>query len=128
MTIMDALVAMSEGNPGAITALMDVLHCAPRVDPQNIMQGFGHVLTFDTLGIRGSNLYVLWNDFCGRSGTHLIALSRAYQLGHLCGVTESKLHQAVDYGQERRGEKPEFDFPAIFAAIKTELPSFNPGT
>jgi hypothetical protein len=125
MNMMDAMMAMSEGNPGAISALMGILETAPKVDPKMFGEGFGHILMFDTLSVRGSNLYVLWNDFCGRDTKKLLALARAYQLGQLEGVTEEKLHSAVDYGQGLGKEKPVFDFDKIIVAVRAEVGGFE---
>ena len=58
MSMMDIMVVMSEGNPGALTILMQMIS-----NPG----GFLNVLTCDSLEIRGSKLYMLWNDCCRRN-------------------------------------------------------------
>ncbi len=58
MSMMDIIMVMSEGNPGALTILMQMIK-----DPS----GFLDILTCDSLEIRGSKLYMLWNDCCRRN-------------------------------------------------------------
>ena len=58
MNVIDMVVTMSEGNPGAINVIMTMLS-----DPS--MAPF--LLLCDTLGIRGSRLYMLHNDCCRRN-------------------------------------------------------------
>lgn len=52
--------AIAEGNPGALTFLMD----AYMKDPFKAELGFRRMRD---AGITGSRLYMLWNDCCGRN-------------------------------------------------------------
>ncbi len=58
MSPMDMIMNMAEGNMGAANVLMEML---------NDTEGFFNILYCDTLGIRGSKLYMLHNDCCGRN-------------------------------------------------------------
>ena len=58
MSIMDLMMVMSEGNPGALTVLMQMIQ-APR--------GFMDILLLDTLDIRGSKVWMLYSDSCGKN-------------------------------------------------------------
>jgi hypothetical protein len=82
-TPMDAVMKMSEGNPGAIHALMDIVANAESIDPQGAMGGLGAILLLDTFEIRGSHIYILYNDKCNRDVRDLLMLIRAVQLGLL---------------------------------------------
>jgi hypothetical protein len=82
-TTMDALIKMSEGNPGALSAMMELLDKTPKIDPQSALGGIGSILALDTYGIYGSDIYVLWSDKCGRDIRKMCLLLRAVQLGHL---------------------------------------------
>lgn len=82
-TQMDVLVKMAEGNPGALTAMMDILEKHDAIDPQAFMGGLGAIMTFDTYGIYGTEIYILWNDKCGKDVRKLLMLLRACQLGFL---------------------------------------------
>ena len=62
MSLKDAIIAMAEGNPGAASAMIDMLSA-------NETKGTFGLLYLDTLGIYGEKLYMLWNDCCGRDST-----------------------------------------------------------
>ena len=57
MDMKKMLITMSEGNPGALTCMMEML----RTDPMALLD----ILYFDSMGIYGSKIYMLWNDCCG---------------------------------------------------------------
>ena len=78
---MDIIVKMSEENPGAVTAIAEIMAKAGVIDPQAFMGGVGTLLILDTWKIYGSSIYVLWNDKCGRDVRKLLMLLRATQLG-----------------------------------------------
>jgi len=78
-----AIVKLSEGNPSAIAALREVSKASPTVDPQAALGGIGVLLSFDTHGIYGASIYILWNDVCKRDARSVLMLLRAVQLGIL---------------------------------------------
>ncbi len=53
-----ALIQMSEGNPGAITVLMELIG---RDDPSALMT----ILNLDDMNMRGSQIWVGYKDYCG---------------------------------------------------------------
>ena len=53
----DVFVKMSEGNPGALTVLMDMFNG----DPNNVLL----VLSLDDMNIRGPQIWVGYKDYCG---------------------------------------------------------------
>lgn len=57
MNIMEMVMTMSEGNPGAISVIMEMMQ-----DPT----GPRDILMLDSMDIRGSYLYMLNNDCCRR--------------------------------------------------------------
>lgn len=54
---MDVIINMAEGNIGAVNVLIELL---------NSPGGFMDILFCDALNIRGTKLYMLHNDCCGR--------------------------------------------------------------
>lgn len=80
-TTMTVVAKMSEGNPGAMVALMEVLAKHDAIDPQAAMGGLGAILFLDTLEIYGTCIYVLFNDQCGGDVRKLLMLMRSCQLG-----------------------------------------------
>ena len=78
-----SLFKMSEGNPGALHALMESVKEGGKIDPQSALGGFGVLLSLDAIGIYGSSIYILYNDQCNRNIRDMMMLLRAYQLGFL---------------------------------------------
>lgn len=126
MSGQDILMAMSDGNPGALTACMQLLAHGGKVDPSALGGGLGILLWLDTLKIYGERLYVLWSHVCKRDSGKLIAVLRAYQLGQLAGVNEEVLNRAVDEKMRNRASADLIDLAAVVAAVKKRLPNFNP--
>lgn len=58
-TMMDVLMEMSEGNPGAISVLAQLLEGNP-------MDGFTSILALDDMNMRGSQIWVGYKDYCGQ--------------------------------------------------------------
>jgi len=82
-SVVDAVVKLVEGNPGAMQACMCLIDNAERIDPQSALDPYGPLLSLDTHGIYGSAIYVLWNDKCDRDPRKMIMLLRSVQLGFL---------------------------------------------
>lgn len=116
MTMTDVVVAMSEGNPGAMRTCMELIKEAPTVDPDSGLGALGPLLQLDSLNIWGPRLYMLWNDVCDRDVPAMIAILRANQLGSL---SETAINHAID----NRGEG--IDLTAIINMVKDRLPGFN---
>ena len=119
MTMKDMIVAMSDGNPGAIAAMFDILDKAESVDPDDIFSPIGPILSLDSHRFYGSRLYMFWNDVCGRDATKMLAVLRADQLGQLAGCTEAAINHAVDHCGEG------LDLDAVLAAVQKRLPKFG---
>ena len=58
MTMQDALIEMAEGNPGALTCMLEML----KSDSTALLD----ILYFDSMEIYGEKIYKLWNDCCNR--------------------------------------------------------------
>lgn len=112
------LIDMSEGRPGALSALIAVLKVGHAVDPDNAFGGFSVLMTFDNAGIYGSDIWVLYNDVCNQSATRLIALARSAQLG-FCSYQElrSFVQASFSVDQARIDE--------LIAAVRERLPEFR---
>jgi hypothetical protein len=101
---MSASVKMVDGNPGAISALMSLAATAVEIDPQSALGPLGPMLSFDTHGIYGTDIYVIWNDKCDRDSRKVHVLLRAVQLGIL---PESKLLEMAKDQTRRVNLTPE---------------------
>lgn len=83
-TTQGVVVKMCDGNPGAMTAIVGLLSKdCEKIDPDSAMGTLGPLLSLDTLGIYGTDIYILWNDKCKRDLRRFVLLLRASQLGLL---------------------------------------------
>ena len=83
MSIEDMLITMSEGNPGALTCMMEMLQNDP-------LSAISNIMLFDTLGIYGSKLYMVWNDCCGRDMEKFEKTLQAFREGKF---TQEEIHE-----------------------------------
>jgi hypothetical protein len=81
-SIQNIIIKMSDGNPGAINTLFEVIKHEEIIDPQSAFAGVGSIL-LDSFGIYGSSIYILYNDKCKRDIRRFIMLLRAVQLGFI---------------------------------------------
>lgn len=119
MSIQHVVIAMSEGNPGALSACMELMQKGTEIDPESFAGGLGSIRHLDTLEIYGPRIYMLWSDVCGRDVAKMIGVLRAYQLGQL---STAKMNHAID----NRGDG--IDLDAIMTAVMDRLPKFNRNT
>lgn len=92
-TLQDVCVKMSEGNPGALSVLVTLTKHGGKID--TIVGDDGiliAVMHLDTLGVYGSNLWVLWKDVCQQNLGNLLVVIRGFQLGFL---TRDQVHHAI---------------------------------
>lgn len=78
---------MANGNPGAVACLVDLVQREHDIDPQAWLHSFATIALLDRVGIRGSGIYVLWNDQCGRKTRDLVMLMRAFEFGLISADT-----------------------------------------
>lgn len=82
-TLMDVVVKMSAGNPGAVSVVSEIIRRAKEIDPQDALAPLGPILSLDEMEIYGSSIYVLCRDKCDGDVRKLLVLLRANQLGFL---------------------------------------------
>lgn len=118
-TIQNVIVKMSDGNPGAITAMMELLSKANQIDKSESFP-VSYILLLDTYGIYGTDIYVMYNDICGRNLAKFMATIRATQLG----LFDSKLLVDACSRQDYSGREL---VPAeeLLEKIKQQIPEFN---
>lgn len=112
----EMLMKMAEGNPGALTVLLELYKNEAAIDPDSALGGIGTMLSLDGMGIYGSHIWILFKDICGENLTNLIAVSRAHQLGLL---SEDDIKTAIE------SRLPSFSPADLITAIKLELPDFG---
>jgi hypothetical protein len=80
-SMFSATMKVADGNPGAATALMSLCSTAEEIDPQSFGGPLSPLLSFDSYGIYGTDVYVLWSDICNKDNAKTLAVLRAVQLG-----------------------------------------------
>lgn len=119
MSIAKLLAEMSEGNPGALTALVELID-DNETDTDNFMKEVGSVLMLDELGIYGTAIYVLYNDICERDIVKVQAITRACQLGLISSNRVKDACSRQDYsGKEIINPKE------VYNAVCDMLPNFD---
>ena len=114
-TVMSALIKISEGNPGGCRVVADCIKLTPIIDPDSALSSLSLILDFDSLGIYGSRIWMLYKDVCGEDYVNLHAVLRAWQLGFL---PEADLNSAID-------GRLKLDVPSLLAQVKKQLPRFG---
>ena len=115
MTLNDTCFVMSEGNPGALRVLCELLSKGGDIDPDSAMGGFANILNLDSLGIYESRIWKLYKDVCGEYIPKVVLVLRGWQLG--C-ILDSQINEAIDHGAE-------IDFRLLTQKVKANLPNFN---
>lgn len=64
---MDIVIKMSEGNPGAMATMMELIK-----ETEKDIGNMSVIFFIDTLELYGSRLYQLWNDCCNRDISKVI--------------------------------------------------------
>ena len=114
-TVGDAVTKLSQYNPGATHVCLLMVAACPQIDPDAIMP-ITPLLSLDTLGIRGAEIWMLYKDVCGQNLNKAIGLLRSWQLGI---ITKADLIHAV----QNRGAG--IDTEAVMAKVKKQLPKFG---
>ena len=113
-TLMSCMMKVAEGNPEAVNVLMEAFKNTSKIDPDSAFEGMTLFFDFDSLGIYGSKIWMLYKDVCGQDHVNLHAVMRAFQLGIL---PESSLRRAIN-GEET------LDLPDLLAKVRERLPRF----
>jgi hypothetical protein len=116
---MDIVTKMSEGNPGAINVLIQML-TPNTIDPDNRLGGLGAILMLDSLRIYGTDIYVLNSDICGRNLAKTLAVLRAVQLGLFSGDILKDASHRQDYSGRELVPVEE-----LYTKVKEKLPNFD---
>jgi len=106
---------LAEDHPGALAVLTNAMQTAPQVDPQDIFQGMGVMLSLDTQAIYGEDIWTLYQVVCEEDIVRFLGMMRACQMGVLI---DQDLKLAI------RG-RTMIDTKSIMRAIVHKLPSFK---
>jgi hypothetical protein len=119
----EVIAEMSDGNPGAIMAMMDMVTAGSTVmDPACPSATLGPLVLLDELKIYGSEIYLLHNDVCDRDATRSIAVLYALQ-ANLISIVD--VRQAMhNWGFGRTSEENTAKVDMLVAAVKIFIPGF----
>lgn len=115
-TAMDAIMKLSDGNPGALRVCSQLYTEGKRIDPDAFGGGLSCLLSLDTHNIYGGDIWMLYKDVCRENLVHTVAVLRGTQLGLL---SEKALKAAI----QNRGAG--IDPAQMFEAVCRELPNFE---
>ncbi len=112
----DMIIKLSDGNPGAVSVLMQLLTRSAAVDPDSAFGPFTYLLNLNAFGIYGPRIWMLYKDVCHEDIVSTMAVLRATQLGI---ITRATLKHAIDnYGDG-------LSVSSIMEQVKKELPDFG---
>ena len=120
-TVMDAIFELSEGNPGAVTVIANMMKIATRVDPQSWTKDLTPIIEFDEWNLAGSRIWMLFKDVCGQNPVAVFTLFRAVQLGFIPRETvlgKVEQHYTITAGHP-------LDIPGLYKQVKEKLVRFD---
>ena len=120
MNMMDAIAKMSDGNPGGLTVMADLIKLNPIVDPDDAMGSWGVLFSLDNLDCYGSDIWVLFKDIYGSDHVKVLGVLRAIQLGK---ISSSVVSTQIQGCQNR--EAPTLDVDDLLKQVMADLPNFN---
>lgn len=99
---MDVLIKMSEGNPGAVTVLTEMIKRHP-------MDGLIRILDIDDMNIRGSQIWIGYKDHCGEDIEKFMACCQSRDQAMVDTINAnrgmSSDHLAVTHGGSYKNRK-----------------------
>ena len=113
MSIKEIVMAMVDGNPGAVQVVMGLVENNAEIDPMSFLGPITAVTQLDGLGIYGSDIWCLYKDVCGTDLIKLMAVIRANQMGLV----------SADY--VKNATEGSIDVDLLYKALRMEIPSFN---
>ena len=116
-TMADVAYKMSEGNPGSLNVIVDLMDKADAIDPDC---GFPmlHILGLDTLGVYGPRIWMLYKDVCKEDLKNVVIVMRAHQMGLL---PIEVLKERIYHTRGHAGFSP-LDFDDLLSKLRTILP------
>ncbi|MEE3417776.1 MAG: hypothetical protein VZQ62_00385 [Methanosphaera sp.] len=93
--LMESITKLSEGNPGALNVLMGIVDKFKN----DTVKVFSKFSIIDTMNLYGSNLYMLWNDCCGRDLDKTLKIIDYYCDGKITDNDINERIKNVGYGK-----------------------------
>lgn len=119
-TVKEAMLKMSEGNPGAMTVLIDLINREHLIDPDSALGGLGTMLSMDDVDIRGPLIWVCYKDLCGEDLVKMVGLWRGAQLGFVTRDDIKFEIEQLNAGPHAIG----IDVDGVLEKVRARLPNF----
>ena len=116
MSMMDVIMALTDGNPGAIRVCSEIVQQASGIDPNSALGPLGALFSLDNLDCYGPRIWMFYKDVCGQNLNTMIGVMRASGMGF---TSDRKINAAID------GDKGALDIPALLTKLKERLPAFQ---
>jgi hypothetical protein len=116
MSGMDVIMALGDGNPGAISVLAEIFKNAAAIDPDSALGPLGALCGLDNMDCYGPRIWMLYKGVCGQDLVKMIGVLRACQLGI---VDQRTLNEAID------GKRDAIDPADLLAKVRERLPKFG---
>jgi len=116
-SLLDIVTKLSEGNPGAMTVIMNCVESSPQIDPQCALGPLGPILSLDSLGIYAEKIWMLFKGVCEQDIVRFLGVLRAWQMGI---VSKEEIFRSL----EVRGS---LDINKVMIELKHQLPTFRWG-
>ena len=120
-TLMDCLVLLSEGIPGAAIVLAESVKNNIAIDPMDALEAWGPIIRLDSYNLYGSDIWILYKDICHQSISKFLGILRCAQLGIISprdlgiGILNSRDPEA----------SLNKNLDSYLGKLKEALPSFN---
>jgi hypothetical protein len=122
MSIITAMDVMSDKNPGAVQAMIELVMHTEKVDPDSLLGAWQPIAALDSAGIYGPEIWILYKDNCQCDVLTMLAVLRAYQLGI---ITQKELKTATSTQISNPIAVEHLN--QIMAKVMDRLPKFNRG-
>jgi hypothetical protein len=113
-SVQEAIHAMTSGNPGSMSVLNNIMQSGDVIDPDDMMGGFGTMLSMDMAEIHDTKIWELYKS-CGKDLVGTVACMRAYQLGVM---SKKEIHDAIE-------SHAKLNVSDIVAKVQEEFPNFG---
>lgn len=115
--IQRVIVKLSDGNPGALSVLIQIIKNGNIIDPDSLNTDEMNLFLIDELEIYGPNLWILYKDVCQQNLLSLFSLFRAYELKI---ITKVKIHDFIT-----NQSLDDFNIDNLLEQVRQTIPNFG---
>lgn len=120
-SLMDCIISLSEGIPGAAVVLAESVKNNSIIDPINALGAWGPIVLLDSYNIYGSDIWILYKDICHQSISKFLGILRCAQVGI---ISSSDLTKGISESRNPEASLNK-NLENHLKELKKLLPSFN---